>query len=92
MAANSGTFMQNIIYIDIAKNVEIRCDASHSELKRPLSNEKTIKKSYKINKRLIKWEIMTEFATLRRKTYSYLTDEKSEQKKQRVPKDVSSNK
>ena len=44
--------MQNIIYIDIAKNVEIRCDSSHSELKRPLSNEKTIKKSYKINKRL----------------------------------------
>ena len=68
------------IYSGIAKGVETRFDDSNYELVGPLpkgKNEKVIA--------LMKDEsgekIMTEFAALRAKTYSYSTDNKDEDKK-----------
>ena len=70
----------NYFYKDIASDVENRFNTSNYEVNRPLptgKNEKVIG--------LMKYElggkIITEFVTLRAKTYSFLTDDGKEDKK-----------
>ena len=68
------------IYSGIAKGVETRFDDSNYELVGPLpkgKNEKVIA----LMKDESSEKIMTEFAALRAKTYSYSTDNKDEDKK-----------
>ena len=78
----------NDIYKDLAEDLETRFDTSTYELDRLLPkgiNKKVI--------RLIKDElggkIMTKFVGLRPKTYSYLKDDSSEDKKVKGTKSVS---
>ena len=59
------------IYKGIAEDVETRFDTSNDELDRPLSK----------NKRWIDGKIMSKFVGLREKTYSYLIDDDSKDKK-----------
>ena len=59
------------IYKGITKDVETRFDTSNDELDRPLSK----------NKRWIDGKIMSKFVGLREKTYSYLIDDDSKDKK-----------
>ena len=68
------------IYKDIAEDVESRFDTSNYELDRPLpkgKNEKVIG----LMKDELGGKIMTKFVGLRAKTYSYLIDDGSEDKK-----------
>ena len=67
------------IYLDIAKDVEIRSDTSNYELNRPLPKGRNKKVIGLMNDEL-GLKIMTEFATLRPKTYSYSTDDSNEKK------------
>ena len=78
------SFIMNIktndFYEDIANDVENRFDTSNYEVNRPLpmgKNEKVIG----LMKDELGGKIITEFATLRPKTYSYLTDDGKEDKK-----------
>ena len=81
---DTDSFIMNIktndFYKDISNDVEIRFDTSNYEVKRPLP---TGKKEEVIG--LMKDElggmIITEFVTLRPKTYSFLTDDGKEDKK-----------
>ena len=66
------------IYSDIAKD-EATFDTSNYELHRPLSKGKNKKVIGVVNDEL-GGKIMTEFSTLRPKTYSYLTDNNDENK------------
>ena len=68
------------IYSDIAKEVEIRFDTSNYELDRPSPKVKN-KKVIGLMKDELRRKIMTEFATLKIKTYSYSTDGKDEDKR-----------
>ena len=70
----------NDIYKDIAKDVEIRFDSSNSELDRPLPKAKH-KKAIGLMKDELGRKIMANFVGLRAKTYSYLMDDGSEQRK-----------
>ena len=81
---DTDSFIMNIktndFYKDIASDVENRFNTSNYEVNRPLptgKNEKVIG--------LMKYElggkIITEFVTLRAKTYSFLTDDGKEDKK-----------
>ena len=65
---------------DIANDVEKRFDTSNYEVNRPLPMGKN-KKVIGLMKDELGGKIMTEFVTLRRKTYSYLTDDCKENKK-----------
>ena len=70
----------NDFYKDIANDVEKRFDTSNFELNRPLptgKNEKVIG----LMKDELGGKIITEFVTLRPKTYSYLMDDCKEDKK-----------
>ena len=67
------------IYLDIAKDVEITSDTSNYELNRPLPKGRNKKVIGLMNDEL-GLKIMTEFATLRPKTYSYSTDDSNEKK------------
>ena len=67
-------------YKDIADDVEKRFDTSNYEVYRPLSTGKN-KKVVGLMKDELGGKIMTEFVTLRPKTYSYLTDDCEEYKK-----------
>ena len=70
----------NDFYEDIASDVENRFDTSNYEVKRPLprgKNEKVIG----LMKDELGRKIITEFVTLRPKTYSFLTDDGKEDKK-----------
>ena len=60
-------------YEDIANNVEERFDTSNHEVNRPLPKGKN-KKLIGLMKDELGGKIMTEFAALRPKTYSYLMD------------------
>ena len=78
------SFIMNIktedFYKDIANDVEKRFDTSNYEVNRPLSTGKN-KKVIDLMKDELGGKIITEFITLRPKTYSYLTDDYKEDKK-----------
>ena len=65
---------------DIANDIEKRFDTSNYETNRPLPIGKN-KKVIGLMKDELGEEIITEFVTLRPKTYSYLTDDGKENKK-----------
>ena len=64
----------NDFYKDISNDVDSRFDTSNYEVKRPLPIRKN-KKVIGLMKDELEGEIITEFVTLRPKTYSYLTDD-----------------
>ena len=68
------------IYLDIAKDCEIRFDTSNYELDRPLPKGKN-RKIIGLAQYELREEIMKEFAALKTKTYSYLTNNNDEDKK-----------
>ena len=68
----------NDFYKDISDDVDNRFDTSNYEVKRPLLMGKN-KKVIGLMK--LGGEIITEFVTLRPKTYSYLTDDSKQDKK-----------
>ena len=70
----------NDFYEDIASDVENRFDTSNYELNRPLPTGKN-KKVIGLMKDELSGKIITEFVTLRPKTYSFLTDDGKEDKK-----------
>ena len=78
------SFVMNIktndFYKDIANDVDKRFDTSNYEVNRPLPTEKN-KKVNGLMKDELGAKIITEFVTLRPKTYSYLTDDGKEDKK-----------
>ena len=65
---------------DIAKDAETRFDTSNHELDRALPKGKN-KKAIGLMKNELAGKIMKKFAGLRAETYSYLTDNGSEDKK-----------
>ena len=67
-------------YKDIANDVEKRFDTSNYEVDRPLSTGKN-KKVIRLMKDELGGRVITEFVALKRKTYSYLTDDCKEDKK-----------
>ena len=68
------------IYKDITEDVETRFDTSNNELDRPLPKEKN-KKVIGLMKVGLGGKIMIKFVGLKAKTYSYLIDDNSEDKK-----------
>ena len=70
----------NDIYKDIAQDVENRFDTSNYELGRPLPKRKD-KKVIELIKDKLGGKIMTKFVGPSAKTYSYLIDDGSEDKK-----------
>ena len=73
------------IYKDIAKDVESRFDTSNYELDRPLPKIKNKKVTGSMKDELGR-NIMEKFAGLRAKTYNYLRDDASEDKKAKSTK------
>ena len=78
------SFIMNIktngFYKDISNNFENRFDTSNYEVNRPLPTGKN-KKIIGFMKDELGGKIITEFVTLRPKTYSFLTDDGKENKK-----------
>ena len=78
------SFIMNIktnnFYEDITNDVENRFDTSNYEVNRPLPMGKN-KKIIGLMKDELGGKIITEFVTLRPKTYSYLADDGKEDKK-----------
>ena len=70
----------NDFYKDISNDVENRSDTSNYEVNRPLPTGKN-KKIISLMKDELGGKIITEFVTLRPKTYSFLTDDGKEDKK-----------
>ena len=68
------------IYKDIAEDVETKCDTSNYKLDRPLPKGRN-KKIIGLIKNELGQKIMTKFVGLRARTYSYLIDDGSEDKK-----------
>ena len=81
---DTDSFIMNIktedFYKDIANDVEKRYDTSNYAIDRPLSTGKN-KKVIGLMKDELGGRVITEFVTLRPKTYSYLTDDFKEDKK-----------
>ena len=81
---DTDSFIMNIktndFYEDIANDVENRFNTSNYEVNRPLPMGKN-KKVISLMKNELGGKIITEFVTLRPKTYSYLTDDGKEDKK-----------
>ena len=81
---DTDSFIVNIetddIAEDVAEDVETRFDTSNYELDRPLPKGKN-KKVIGLMKDELGGKIMTKFVGLRAKTYSYLIDDSSEDKK-----------
>ena len=81
---DTDSFIMNIktenFYKDIANDVEKRFDTSNYECDRPLPTGKN-KKVIGLLKDELGRRVITEFVVLRRKTYSYLTDDFKEDKK-----------
>ena len=73
------------IYVDIAKDVETRFDTSNYELEISFSEEKKV---IGLMKDELDANLMTEFATLKPKTYSYLIDNDDENKNAKDKKKV----
>ena len=67
----------NDFYKDIANDIENRFDTSNYEVNRPLLTGNN-KKIIALMKDELGGKIMTEFVTLRPKTYSFLTDDGKE--------------
>ena len=70
----------NYFYEDIANDVKNRCDTSNYEVNRPLPMGRN-KKVIGLMKDELRGKTITEFITLRPKTFSYLTDDGKEDKK-----------
>ena len=68
------------VYEDIANDVEKRFDTSNEEVNRPLTTRKN-KKVIGLMKDELGGKIMTEFAALKPKPYSYLIDDINSDKK-----------
>ena len=81
---DTDSFIMNIktnnFYKDIANDVENRFDTSNYEVNRPLPMGRN-KNVIGLMKDELGGKIITEFVTLRPKTYSYLTDDDEEDKK-----------
>ena len=81
---DTDSFIMNIktndFYKDISDDVDNRFDSSNYEVKRPLLMGKN-KKVIGLMKDELGGKIITEFVTLRPKTYSYLTADSKEDKK-----------
>ena len=81
---DTDSFIMNIkrndFYKDISNDVENRFDTSNYEVNRPLPTGKD-KKVIGLMKDELGGKIITEFVTLRPKTYSFLTDDGKEDKK-----------
>ena len=81
---DTDSFIMNIktedFYKDIANDVEKRFDTSNYEVNRPLPTGKN-RKVIGLMKDELGEKIITEFVTLRPKTYSYLTDDCKEDEK-----------
>ena len=81
---DTDSFVMNIktndFYKDISSDIDKRFDTSNYELNRPLPTGKN-KKVIGLIKDELGGKIITEFVTLRPKTYSYLTDDGKEDKK-----------
>ena len=81
---DTDSFVMNIktkdFYKDIANDVEKRFDTSNYQVNRPLPTGKN-KKVIGFMKDELGGKIITEFVTLRPKTYLYLTDDGKEEKK-----------
>ena len=81
---DTDSFIMNIktndFYEGITKDAENRFDTSNYEVNRPLPMGKN-KKIIGLMKDELSGKIITEFVTLRLKTYSYLTDDGKEDKK-----------
>ena len=81
---DADSFIMNIktndFYEDIASDVENRFDTSNYEVNRPLPTGKN-EKIIGLMKDQLGGNIITEFVTLRAKTYSFLTDDGKEDKK-----------
>ena len=81
---DTDSFVMNIktndFYKDISNDVDKRFDTSNYECNRPLPTGKN-KKIIGLMKDELGGKIITEFVTLRPKTYSYLTDDGKEDKK-----------
>ena len=81
---DTDSFVMNIktsdFYKDISNDVDKRFDTSNYEVNRPLPTGKN-KKVIGLMKDELGGKIITEFVTLRPKTYSYLTDDGKEDKK-----------
>ena len=81
---DTDSFIMNIktndFYKDIANDVECKFDTSNYEVNRPLPMGKN-KKVIGLMKDELDGKIITEFVTVRPKTYSYLTDDGKEDKK-----------
>ena len=81
---DTDSFIMNIktndFYKDIANDVENRFDTSNYEVNRPLPTGKN-KKTIGLMKDELGEKIITEFVTLRPKTYSFLNDDGEEDKK-----------
>ena len=81
---DTDSFVMNIktndFYKDISRDVDNKFDTSNYEVNRLLPMEKN-KKVLGLMKGELAGEIITEFITLRPKTYSYLTDNAKEDKK-----------
>ena len=81
---DTDSFIMNIktndFYEDIANDVECKFDTSNYEVNRPLPTGKN-KKVIGLMKDDLGGKIITEFVTLRPKTYSFLTDDGKEDKK-----------
>ena len=86
---DADSFIMNIkredFYKDISNDVEKRFDTSNCEVDRPLSTGKN-KKVIGLMKDELGGKNITEFVTLRPKTYSYLTDDCKEDKKAKETK------
>ena len=81
---DTGSFIMNIktndFYKDISDDVDNRFDTSNYAAKRPVPIGKN-KKVIGLMNNEPRGEIVTEFVTLKPKTYSYLTDDSKEDKK-----------
>ena len=81
---DTDSFIMNIktndFYEDIASDIENRFDTSNYEVNRRLPTEKN-KKVIGLMKDELGGKIITEFVTLRPKTYSFLADDGKEDKK-----------
>ena len=81
---DTGSFFVHVktddIYKDIAEDVQTKFDTSHFEIDGPSPKEKN-KKVIELMKDELGGQIMKEFVVLRAKTYSYLKDNKNEDKK-----------
>ena len=75
------------IYIDTTKDAETMFNTSNNELQRLLPREKD-KKLIGSMKDELGRKVMTEFAALRPKTCSYLTDDYDENRKTKTQKTV----